>query len=206
MWTISPPLPHDAHLVGDGKAVVDVETSAPNANLAIDVYELGPDGTGPLITRQAHLLPESGPVELTLWSADWKIPAGHRIAVRVTETNLDFWLLTAGTQQTVTVKGGSISLPFLTYNAPGHDPGRPEPDARGGGPAGDRHAVAGDDRRGRVPGLRDPAGDERPAGRGCRGRPARAALPRPPGPRPRQRAARGPRGFAHACGPGAAGG
>ena len=29
----------------------------------------------------------SGQIPLDLWSADWKIPAGHRIAVRVTDAN-----------------------------------------------------------------------------------------------------------------------
>src|SRR5206468_4631281 len=115
VWTISPPLPNDAHLAGSAPAVVDVATSAPNQNLAIDVYDLDAKGTGPLITRQAHLLRQSGPVTLDLWSADWKIPAGHRLAVRVTDTNTDWWAGTTGTQGTVTVKGGTISLPFLAF-------------------------------------------------------------------------------------------
>ena len=55
MWTISPPLPHDAHLAGSGQAVVDVATTRPNANLVVDVYELDESGTGPLITRQGFL-------------------------------------------------------------------------------------------------------------------------------------------------------
>ena len=33
VWTISPPLPYDAHLSGSGKAVVDVSTALPDANL-----------------------------------------------------------------------------------------------------------------------------------------------------------------------------
>jgi predicted acyl esterase len=115
VWTISKPLPHDVHLAGSGKVTVDVETAFPNANLAVDVYDLDAEGSGPLITRQGHLIPESGKYDLTFWAADWKIPAGHRIGVRVTETNLDWWLLTLGTQQPVTVKGGAVTLPFLTY-------------------------------------------------------------------------------------------
>ena len=38
---------------------------------------------------------------------------GHRIGVRVTDTNVDWWLRTSPTQQTVTVNGGAVTLPFL---------------------------------------------------------------------------------------------
>jgi hypothetical protein len=54
-------------------------------------------------------------VTLDLWSADWKLAAGHRIAVRVTDTNTDWWAGSVGTQQPVTVKSGTLALPFLTY-------------------------------------------------------------------------------------------
>ena len=72
---------------GSGKAVVDVATTRPNANLVVDVYDLDEFGIGPLITRQGFLARTSGRMTLDLWSADWKIPAGHRIAVRVTDAN-----------------------------------------------------------------------------------------------------------------------
>jgi hypothetical protein len=54
----------------------------------------------------------SGQVPLDLWSADWKIPAGHRIAVKVTDANSDWWTHVP-TLQEVTVHGGQITLPFL---------------------------------------------------------------------------------------------
>jgi uncharacterized protein len=113
VWTISRPLAHDVHLSGSGKAVVDVSTQLPRANLVVDVYDLDENGRGPLVTRQGHLIRSSGPITLDLWSADWKLKAGHRIAVRVTDANTDWWLH-APTKQTVTVHGGSITLPFLT--------------------------------------------------------------------------------------------
>jgi putative CocE/NonD family hydrolase len=113
IWTISPPLPYDAYLSGSGKAIVDVSTALPNANLVLDVYDLDSSGRGPLITRQGHLIRSSGPIALDLWSADWKLQPGHRIAVRVSDANADWWLHTP-TKQTVTVHGGSITLPFLS--------------------------------------------------------------------------------------------
>ena len=103
------------HLAGSGRAVVDVSTTLPRANLVVDVYDLDENGRGPLITRQGHLIRSSGPITLDLWSADWKVAAGHRIAVRVTDANTDWWLH-APTKQTVTVHGGIIGLPFLAQD------------------------------------------------------------------------------------------
>ena len=76
VWTISPRLPNDAHLAGSGRAIVDVATTRPNANLVVDVYDLDEYGIGPLVTRQGFLARSSGEKTLDLWSADWKIPAG----------------------------------------------------------------------------------------------------------------------------------
>ncbi|HEX7300942.1 MAG TPA: CocE/NonD family hydrolase [Solirubrobacteraceae bacterium] len=114
VWTISPALPYAAHLSGSGRAIVDVATTRPNANLVVDVYDLDQYGIGPLITRQGFLARSSGEKTLDLWSADWKLAAGHRIAVRVTDANEDWWIHTP-LFDTVKVVGGSVTLPFLTY-------------------------------------------------------------------------------------------
>jgi uncharacterized protein len=117
VWTVSKPLPYDVHLSGSPKAAVDVTTTLPNANLVVDVYDLGADGTGPLITRQGYLVrsPGSSTIPLTLWGADWKLKAGDRLGVRVTDNNQDWWTFAAPSAQSVTVRGGSITLPFLRY-------------------------------------------------------------------------------------------
>jgi predicted acyl esterase len=116
VWTISPVLPYDAHLSGSGKAIVDVSSNLPRGNLVVDVYDLSQDDegnwTGPLITRQGHMIYNNGEVPLTLWSADWKVLAGHRIGVRVTDANSDWWT-NVPTMQDVTVYGGEVTLPFL---------------------------------------------------------------------------------------------
>jgi uncharacterized protein len=113
VWTISPRLQNVAHLAGSGKAIIDVATTRPNANLVVDVYDLDEFGIGPLITRQGFLVRSSGEKTLDLWSADWKIPAGHRIAVRVTDANEDWWIHMP-LFDTVKIMGGSVTLPFLT--------------------------------------------------------------------------------------------
>jgi predicted acyl esterase len=117
VWTVSRPLPYDVHMSGSGTMVVNVTTTVPNANLAVDVYDLDAAGTGPLITRQGHLVrtPGASSIRLELWSADWRLTAGHRIGVRVTDNNQDWWLLASPTLQTVTVTGGTVALPFLRY-------------------------------------------------------------------------------------------
>jgi predicted acyl esterase len=116
VWTISPALPYDAHLSGSGRAIVDVSSALPRGNLVVDVYDLSQDDdgnwTGPLITRQGHMIYNNGEVPLNLWSADWKILAGHRIGVRVTDSNSDWWV-NVPTMQDVTVYGGEVTLPFL---------------------------------------------------------------------------------------------
>ena len=124
IWTISPRLPHDAHLAGSGRVIVDVATTRPNANLVVDVYDLDEFGIGPLITRQGFLVRSSGQKTLDLWSADWKIPAGHRIAVRVTDANRDWWQHVPLFDE-VEVLGGSVTLPFLTYTRPDTIQGEP---------------------------------------------------------------------------------
>jgi predicted acyl esterase len=117
VWTFSPPLTDAAHLSGSGHVSLDVRSDVPHANLAVDVYDLSPAGgvwTGPLITRQAHLIYGNGPLELDLWSADWKIAPGHRIGVRVTDTNTDWWGDAIQTMGNVQIYRGSITLPFLS--------------------------------------------------------------------------------------------
>jgi hypothetical protein len=120
VWTVSKPLPYEVHVSGEPKAAVDVTTTLPNANLVIDVYDLSRDQdgnwTGPLVTRQGHLVrtPGDSTLPLTLWGADWKLKAGDRIAVRVTDNNQDWYLAASPSGQPVTVRGGSITLPFLS--------------------------------------------------------------------------------------------
>jgi hypothetical protein len=121
VWTVSKPLPYDVHLSGEPRASINVTTSLPNANLVVDVYDLSRDAnggwTGPLVTRQGHLVRATGAstIPLTLWGADWKLRAGDRLAVRVTDNNQDWFLLAVPSLQSVTVRGGSITLPFLGY-------------------------------------------------------------------------------------------
>jgi predicted acyl esterase len=120
VWTVSPPLTATQVLAGAPVATVDVTTTLPNANLVVDVYDIAANGQGPLVSRQGHLIRSAGDATITLpmMSADWRFAPGHRIAVRVTDNNRDWWLAAVPTKQTVTVRGGKIALPFLTTARP----------------------------------------------------------------------------------------
>jgi hypothetical protein len=124
VWTISKPLPHPAHLAGSGRVAVKVSSPVPNSNVVVDVYDLDATGEGPLVSRQGHLIRQSGTIGMDLWSMDWKFKKGHRIAVRVTDANTDWWVHTAGGQP-VTLSGGSFTLPWLRYTRPGRIAGAP---------------------------------------------------------------------------------
>jgi predicted acyl esterase len=115
VWTVSKPLENDAHMAGAAKVIADVSATAPRANLVADLYDVDSAGKAVLVGRQGSLIRNNGPVTLNLMSADWKFVKGHRIAVRLTNNNFDWWIAAIPTQQTVTVYGGEVTLPLLTY-------------------------------------------------------------------------------------------
>ena len=117
IWTISQPLPHDAWLAGNPQVNVSVDT-VPNANLAANVYDLAPDGKLLMISRGVQLLRGTGVrnFSIELYGQDFPIAAGHRIAVLVSGANTDQFQYPGATRQTVTVRSGSVSLPFLAIN------------------------------------------------------------------------------------------
>jgi uncharacterized protein len=112
IWTISRPLTKPAHLAGIPRVTVDVEIAQADANLVVDVYDVDAKSSALLITRNAYLVPASGPVTMELYGQDWRFPKGHRVGVLVTSSNAEWWAH-APTGQTVAVRGGSLKLPFL---------------------------------------------------------------------------------------------
>jgi predicted acyl esterase len=130
IWTVSRPLAATTILSGAPVANLDVQAALPRANLVVDVYDIGPDGKGPLVSHQGHLIYANGPLRLALMSADWKFAKGDRIGIRVTDNNSEWWGDAVGTQQAVNVVGATITLPFLTQPRPtGTLPGHTRSDA-----------------------------------------------------------------------------
>ncbi|HEY2637806.1 MAG TPA: CocE/NonD family hydrolase C-terminal non-catalytic domain-containing protein, partial [Solirubrobacteraceae bacterium] len=128
IWTISEPLTAAAHLAGVPKVALDVSSSLPNANLSVDVYDIDASGSALLLSRTAQLLPRGAShVTPEMYGNDWLIPAGHRLGVLVTTANDEWWTPTPSLS-TVTLTGGTITLPFLrhvrTATIPGKVPAR----------------------------------------------------------------------------------
>jgi hypothetical protein len=103
---------------------VDVETSAPKANLAVAVLDIDEENKATLIHRQGHLIPESGTYTLKLYGNDWEIVPGHRIGVMISTAHAEWWLAATPTNQTVSVPKATLEMPFLTYSRPDHIDGK----------------------------------------------------------------------------------
>jgi predicted acyl esterase len=112
-WTFSQPLPYAAHLAGIPKLWIDVAVSAPRTNLVADLYDVAPDGTAILISRNARLVDLSGAYNMALYGQDWKFAAGHRIGVLISGANAEWWQHLP-TMTTVTVRDAAIRLPWLS--------------------------------------------------------------------------------------------
>ncbi|MEA2126494.1 MAG: uncharacterized protein QOI80_3276, partial [Solirubrobacteraceae bacterium] len=116
LWTISPPLTTDAWYAGVPKATLDVVGDGnPQAGIVVDTYDIDADRNAILLSRQASLVGD-GKLSLDLYGNDWKIPAGHRLGVLVTDTNEEWWLPSTPSQ--FELKSGSVTLPFLKYARP----------------------------------------------------------------------------------------
>ena len=133
VWTISKPLPYDLHLAGSGTMVVDVTTTLPNANLAVDVYDLDANGTGPLITRQGHLVRERGQLLDPARAVVGRLEARSRSSHRRARDRQQPGLVAAGGADAADGHGqgriGDAALPALPAHA--DHPGRPRHPARG---------------------------------------------------------------------------
>ena len=114
-WTISPPLKYDAHLAGVPSVTLDVTSPVPDANLSTDLYDIDAKGNALLLSRNAYLLSQGEQrISPEMYGNDWLIPAGHRIGVLVTSADDEWWTPTQ-TLQSVTLNGGTVTLPFLRY-------------------------------------------------------------------------------------------
>jgi uncharacterized protein len=108
-WTFSQPLPHDLHLAGVPRLAAELDGPA-GAHVVAMLYDVAPDGTATLLSRTAAELPIA---HFALWAQDWRFASGHRIGVLLSGADDSRWL-PGLTGATVTVKGGTLRLPFLT--------------------------------------------------------------------------------------------
>ena len=116
IWTVSPPLDHAVWFAGEPVITAGVD-GLPNANFAAAVYDVSTTGKALLISRGVSLLRGVGQrtVTFTMFGQDWKIPAGHRLAVLVSDTDTQMFT-PVPTQGDVTVRWANIKLPFLAHD------------------------------------------------------------------------------------------
>ena len=115
-WSISPELPHAAHLAGEAVANLQISSQAPWTHTVAHLYDIDETGRASLVTRGAIATAKSGAEEiaLTLYPQDWVFEPGHRIALYLSASD-DDWYSPGVSQTTVTVADGGLDLPLLRY-------------------------------------------------------------------------------------------
>ncbi|TMM10781.1 MAG: CocE/NonD family hydrolase [Actinobacteria bacterium] len=113
IWTFSRPLPRGAHFAGVPHVALDASAGAPDGNLVVDVYDIGPKGGAVLISRGAYLLDAgTNHVRYDLYGDDWILHKRHRIGVLVTSSNAEWWAHVP-TGQSISIGKARITLEFL---------------------------------------------------------------------------------------------
>jgi predicted acyl esterase len=111
-WTFSPPLPKAARMAGVPSAAVQLAPLAPRTNVAVNVYDVAPDGTATMVSRGAATADAAGEEQVRLFPTDWTFDKGHRIGVLVSGANAEAYIHVP-TQTTVAVDGGTVTLPWM---------------------------------------------------------------------------------------------
>lgn len=114
-WSVTAPLPWDAHLAGTPRVRVPLTTTAAGVHLIAELYDIAPDGTATFADRGALLVDEAGSATATLdlYPQDWRFVKGHRIGLHVGGSD-DDWFAPGTSATTVTIgSGGALSLPLL---------------------------------------------------------------------------------------------
>ena len=114
-WSVSQPFPYEARISGVPRLTVEATTSAPRGHLVAQLFDVDPEGKATLMTRGAHVVQgAAGKLTFELYPQDWTVLPGHRLALRVTADDLD-WFTPPHSGQAVDVTGGHLELPFLAY-------------------------------------------------------------------------------------------
>ena len=116
IWSISPELPHAAHLAGETVVNLTVDTVAPSTRQVAHLYDIDPDGRAALITRGAIATAATGTKDLSfkLYPQDWVFEPGHRVGVLISAGD-DGWYSPGVSQTEVSVTEGALELPLLHF-------------------------------------------------------------------------------------------
>ena len=114
LYSFTTPAPRDLHFAGPPRVDLTYSSPAPNANLIVHVFDVGPKGEARLITRGAHLLEGSGELKgFELYPQDWILRRGHRFGFVLSGSDED-WFSPLSTNQTVDITKARVSFPFLS--------------------------------------------------------------------------------------------
>ena len=114
IWSSTKPFEHETRLSGVTRAKLDVTAPSGRSHVSALLYDVNPKGVGQLVTRGAHAITGSGTVDVELYPQDWTIKPGNRLLMVVSSADMGWWL-PPYSGNTVTVKGGTASIPFLRY-------------------------------------------------------------------------------------------
>jgi predicted acyl esterase len=130
LWSISAPLATPAYFSGEPQVELEVD-GLPRANLVVNVYDISPDGKATMISRGAMILRDGAQTaKPEMYAQDWPLGAGHRVGVLVSGANSEWWEHVP-TQAAVTVKSGTVRLPFLRNERDAYLDGKSNPRLRG---------------------------------------------------------------------------
>ncbi|WP_425464081.1 CocE/NonD family hydrolase [Nocardia pseudobrasiliensis] len=109
-WSVSQSLDRDQQLSGIPTAALSLRGPA-EATVAVELYDIAPDGRATVITR--GIAPVRDSAEVRLLGQDWLVSAGHRIGFRITDVVDDVWSHTPADAR-VEVTDARVELPLLT--------------------------------------------------------------------------------------------
>lgn len=119
VWSVTPPLPHDAHIAGEPRLHGEIAAQVPQQHLVARVYDIAPDGRAHLITRTAYASTqafvnggEAEDIDLLMNPNDWVVPTGHRIGVYLNASE-DSWYSPGVTGQPM-LTDLALDLPLIT--------------------------------------------------------------------------------------------
>ena len=124
VWTVLPPEPSPIRISGTPRITVtarahhtDPNPLVQNTPIAVDLYDVAPSGRATLITQNVSML-ERGETRIRLYATDWLVRAGHRLVVRLTDTNRGRWDYPSPTSNAVVnVLSGEAQIPLAPVNA-----------------------------------------------------------------------------------------
>ena len=114
-WTATQALPYDVHVAGVLRLSLELDVQVPGAQVVALVYDVDAEGSAQLITRGAAKIAGDGPLVFDLYPQDHRLAAGHHLATFLSASD-DSWFDPGVTLAPVTVRKGSLSVPFLRYD------------------------------------------------------------------------------------------